>query len=118
MEIYFDDWTTYILLKYHIQWIRMLLERCRKILLSLTIEKCIFSTPICILLGYIIFKHKIKFDMDKIKFILDLKPPVNKKQTKIFIGHTEYYQKFIQHYSHITFPINELLKKEDEFYWS
>jgi hypothetical protein len=56
--------------------------------------------------------------MAKIKVILDLKPPVNQKQIKIFLGHTGYYRKFIRHYSDITFPIDELLKKEVEFYWS
>jgi hypothetical protein len=60
----------------------------------------------------------IKVDMAKIKVILDLKPPINHKQIKIFLGHTRYYRKFIQHYSNITFPIDELLKKEVEFHWS
>jgi hypothetical protein len=54
----------------------------------------------------------------KIKVILDLKPPINQKKIKIFLGHTGYYKKIIQHYSDITFPIDELLKKEVEFQWS
>jgi hypothetical protein len=28
MVVYFNDWTIYNLLKYHIQWLRMMLERC------------------------------------------------------------------------------------------
>jgi hypothetical protein len=77
MVVYFDDWTIYNLLKDHIQWLRMMLERCRKIQLYLNIKKCIFSTPIGILLGHIVCKDGIKVDMAKIKIILDLKPPVN-----------------------------------------
>jgi hypothetical protein len=56
--------------------------------------------------------------MAKIKVILDLKPPINQKKIKIFLGHTGYYRKFIQHYSNINFPIDKLLKKEVEFQWS
>jgi hypothetical protein len=57
-------------------------------------------------------------DMAKIKVILDLKPPINQKQIKIFLGHTGYYKNLFRHYSDITFPIDELLKKEVEFQWS
>jgi len=77
MAMYFDDWTIYSLLKDHIQWLRMMMERCRKIHLSLKIKKCIFATPISILLGHIVCKDGIKVGMAKIKVILDLKPSVN-----------------------------------------
>jgi len=74
--------------------------------------------PIGILLGHIICKYGIKVDMAMIKVILNLKPPVNQKKIKIFLGNTRYYWKFICHYSDIVFPIDELLNKEAEFYWS
>jgi hypothetical protein len=109
MVVYFDDWTIYSLLRNHIQWLRLMLEHCRQIQLSLNIRKCIFSTPIGILLGHVVCKYGVKVDMAKIKIILDLKPPVNKKQIKILLGHTGYYRKFIRHYSDITFPMDELL---------
>jgi hypothetical protein len=111
MVVYFDDWTIYNLFKNHIQWLKLMLEQCRQIQLSLNIKKCIFSTPIGILLGHMVCKDGVKVDMEKIKIILDLKPPVNQKQIKIFLGHTGYYRKFIHHYSDITFPMDELLRK-------
>jgi hypothetical protein len=67
--------------------------------------------PIGILLGHVVCKYGVKVDMEKIKIILDLKPPVNQKQIKNFLGHTGYYRKFIHHYSDITFPMDELLQK-------
>jgi hypothetical protein len=94
-----------------------MLERCRQIHLSLIIKKCIFVTPIGILLRNIVCKYGIKFDMTKIKVILDLKLQINHKQTKILHGHIGYYQKFIRHYSDIIFPTDKLLKKEVEFQW-
>ena len=75
------------------------------------------STPIGILLGQNVCIYGIKVGMPKVKVTFDLKLPINHKQIKIFLGHTGYYQKFIWHYSNITFPIDELLKKEVEFQW-
>jgi hypothetical protein len=63
--------------------------------LILEYKKCIFSTPIGILLGHILYKYGIKVDMAMIKVILKLKPPINHKQIKIFLIHTRYYRKFI-----------------------
>jgi hypothetical protein len=105
MAIYFNDWTIYSLLKNHIQWLRLMLERCRQIQLSLNIKKCIFTTTIGIPLGHMVCKYGVNFDVAKINIILDLKPPVNKKQIKILLGHTGYYRKFVCHYSEHPLPI-------------
>jgi hypothetical protein len=75
MVVYFDDWTIYILLINHIQWLRLMLEHCRQIQLSLNIRKRILATPIGILLGQIVCKYGVKVDIAEIKIILDLKPP-------------------------------------------
>ena len=84
MAVYFDDWIIYSMLKDHCKWIRLMLEICRQIQLALNIRKCISMTPIGILLGHIVCKEGIKVDFAKIKIILDLKPPVNPKQVRVF----------------------------------
>ena len=94
-----------------------MLQRCRQIQLSLNIKKCIFMTPIGILLGHIVCKQGIKVDLAKIKIILDLKPLVNPKQVRVLLGHIGYYRKFIRHYSDMTYPLEELLKEDQEFKW-
>ena len=98
------------MLKDHIMCLRLMLERCRQIQLSLNIKKCIFSTPIGILLVHVVCKEGIKVDISKIKDIIDLKPPVNPKHIRIFLGHIGFYRKFIRHYSDITYPREELLR--------
>ena len=112
MGVYIDDWTIYSMMKDHIKWLRLILETCRQIQLSLNIKKCIFSTPIGILLGHVVCKEGIKVDIAKIKVIIDLKPPVNPKQIRIFLGHIGYYKKIIRHYSDITYPMEELLRAD------
>ena len=102
----------YSMLKYHCKWLRIMLERCRQIQLSLNINKCTFLTPIGILLGNIVCKEGIKVDFAKIKIILDLKPPVNPKQVRVLLGHTWYYRKFIRHYSDMAYPLEEMLRED------
>ena len=81
MPVYFDDWTIYSMLKYHCKWLRLMLEICWQIHLSLNIRKCIFVTPIGILLGHIVCKEGIKVDFAKNKIILDLKPQTSQGVT-------------------------------------
>ena len=56
MVVYFDDSKIYSMLKDHYKWLRLMLERWRQIQLSLNIRKCIFLTPMGILLGHILCK--------------------------------------------------------------
>ena len=106
------------MLKDHIKWLRLMLERCKQIQISLNIKKCIFATPIGIILGHVVCKEGIKVDISKIKVIIDLKPSVNPKQIRIFLGHTRYYRKFIRHYSNITYPMKELLRIDVPYHWT
>ena len=106
------------MLKDHIKWLRLMLERCRQIQLSLNIKKCIFATPIGILLGHVVSKEGIKVDIAKIKAIINLKPLVNPKQIRIFLGNIGYYRKFIRHYSDITYPMEELLRINVPYHWT
>jgi hypothetical protein len=112
MVVYFVDWNIYSLLKIQIHWLKMILERCRKIKLSLNIRKCIFTTPIGMELGHIVCKDGIKFYMPKMKFMLYLNPTMNLKHVQIFLG------QFIRHHSNIIFPMDELLKNVVEFIYS
>ena len=106
------------MLKDHIKWLRLMFERHKQIQLSLNIKKCIFATPIGILLGHVVCKEGIKVDIAKIKVIIDPKPPVNHKQIRIFFGHTGYYRKFIRHYSNITYPMKKLLSIDVPYYYT
>ena len=72
-------------------------------------------TLIGILLGHIVCKEGIKVDFAKIKIILDLKPPVNPKQFRVLLGHIGYYRKFMRYYSDMTYPLEELLREDQEF---
>jgi hypothetical protein len=74
LEVYMDDWTVYSLLKYHVEVLRIMLERCRQCQISLNIKKCIFGTPFGILLGHILCKQGLLVDPSKIAVIVNLPP--------------------------------------------
>ena len=43
---------------------------------------------------------------------------MNPKQVKVLLGHTGYYMKFIRYYSYMTYPLEELLREDQEFDWT
>jgi hypothetical protein len=56
LEVYLDDWTVFILLKYHVEVLRLMLDKHRQCQISLNINKCILSMPFGIFLGHVVFK--------------------------------------------------------------
>jgi hypothetical protein len=115
LELYLDDWTVYIMLKYHVEVLRLMLEICRQCQISLNIKKCIFGTPFGILLGNIVCKKGLVVDPAKIAVIINLQPPKLVRQLRKTLGHTGYYRKFIKGYAQITVPMEKMLKKDIRF---
>jgi hypothetical protein len=54
VEVYMDDWTMYNLLKYHVDLLQLMFDRCREMQISLNLRKCIFCVPHGNLLGHIV----------------------------------------------------------------
>jgi hypothetical protein len=75
LEVYLDDWIVYILLKDHVEVLRLMLERCTQCQISLNIKKFIFGTPFGISLGHIVCKQGLLVDPAKITVIVNLPPP-------------------------------------------
>ena len=76
LEVYFDDWTIFGLIKDHIESLRMMLERCRQYQIYLNIKKCIFCALFGILLGHVVCCDGILVNPTKIVIIVDLPPPM------------------------------------------
>ena len=75
-------------------------------------EKCIFCTTEVDFLKMIVGKDGIKMDLDKVKAILDWPAPLNVKGVRSFLRLANFYQRFIQDYTQVVRPLNDLLKKE------
>jgi hypothetical protein len=60
----------------------------------------------------------IAVDPNKVKEVLDWKPPTSVSEVQSFLGLAGYYRQFIPNFSMIAKPIIELLKKENKYVWS
>jgi hypothetical protein len=118
LEVCLDDWTIYSLLKYHVEVLRLLLERYRQCQISLNIKKCSFGTPFGILLVHIVCKQGLLVGPTKVAEIVNLPPPKSVRQLRETLRHTGYYRKFIKGYAHIIASMDKLLRKDSKFYWN
>jgi len=117
LEVYFDDWMMFGLIKDHIGSLRLILDRCRQYQISLNLKKFIFGVPFGILLGHIVCKQGLMVHPVKIAIIMNLAAPGSAKQSRTTLGHMGYYRKFIKGYAQITTPLEKMLKKDIKYQW-
>jgi hypothetical protein len=91
------------------------LRRCQEADLVLNWEKCHFMVRQGIVLGHKISENGIEVDKVKIDVIEQLPPPTNVKGICSFLGHVGFYQRFIQNFSEIAWPLAHLLAKDAPF---
>ena len=62
-----------------------------------------------VFLGHIVSRRGIATDPDKVKVIQTLEPPRTAKEVQIFMGHMNYYKRFINGYAELSRPIYGLI---------
>jgi hypothetical protein len=82
------------------------------------LSKCKFWLTEVSFLGHIISQGGIAVDPSKIKDVLSWNVPQNVSDIQSFLGLAGYYRRFIEGFSRITKPMNELLGKDKDFEWS
>ena len=97
---------------------RKVLKRLQDNDLYLKPKKCEFCKMKVEWLGMVIEEGKITMDLGKLKGIEDWPTPTTVKQVRGFLGFGNFYQHFIQHFSDLARPLNELLKKDRRFEWT
>ena len=65
------------------------------------------------ILEVIVEKEQVKIEQEKIKAIKEWKIPTKVKNIESFLRFTNFYQRFIQNFSHTANPLNELKGKND-----
>jgi hypothetical protein len=68
--------------------------------------------------GHVVSPEGIVVDPNKVKEVLDWKPPTTMSEVRSFLELADYYQRFIPNFSKIAKPVTELLKKENKYVWS
>jgi hypothetical protein len=104
--------------KEHEEHLRIVLQILREHKLYAKLSKCEFYKDQIQYLGHVISKEGIAVDPDKIKAIMNWPEPKDVSDIRSFMGITGYYQKFIEGFSKIAYPITSLQKKGTKFIWS
>ena len=90
-------------------------RRCEVANLVLNWEKCHFIDTEGVILGHIISKRGIYLDKAKIQVIEQLPPPTNVKGVRGFLGHAGFYRCFMNDFSKIVKPLDQLPLKDSPF---
>ena len=116
MEIFMDDFSVYgSSFDYYLKILETLLQRCQDKNLALNWEKCHFMVTEGIVLGHKISAARLEVDQAKVYIIKTLLPPTTIKRIRIFLGHAEFYRRFIRDFSKISRPLCKLLEKYENF---
>ena len=97
---------------------KRILEQMRKNDLYLKPTKCFFCKEKIEYLGMIIEEGKISMDPSKLKGIRDWPALTTAKQVQLFLGFGNFYRRFINKFSELAKPLNELLRKDTKFEWT
>ncbi|XP_052746992.1 uncharacterized protein K02A2.6-like [Bicyclus anynana] len=101
----------------HDQRLTALLNRAEEINLKFNKDKCKICVSEVVYLGHVFNKSGMKPDAEKVKAIINMPVPNDKKSLERFLGATNYLSKFIPNYSTYTVHLTRLLRKESTWYW-
>ena len=76
-------------------------------------SKCDFNIEEISILRVIIGKGQIKIEQEKIKVVKEWKIPTKVKNVESFLGFANFYQQFIQNFSHMAKLLNKLKSKKN-----
>ena len=117
--IYLDDLTMFSKKrKYHMKYLRRVLQRCREHGISLNPKKSIFCVTEGKLLGHIVSQEGIKIDPDRVEAIQRLSLPINKTGVKSFFGQVNFLRRFVLDFAETTKHIVDMMKGNSNFKWN
>ena len=116
MEVFMDDFLVLgpsfsVCLEHFTQ----ILDVCIKKRLVLSWEKSHFKVREGIVLGHSVSSNGLEVDNAKVEVIQDLALPKSIRELRSFLGHVNFYRRFIQDFARVSKPLNSLLCKEKDF---
>ncbi len=95
-------------LEEHEHRLKQVLSRLNEFELKLSPEKCKFFKTSVRYFGHIVSEKGVETNPSKIEAIKTWPRPQNLRQLKSFLGFSEYYRRFVKHFSKIAKPLNHL----------
>ena len=104
--------------KEHLEHLDTVLSTLREQSLFCNVIKCEFALEIVRFLGHIVSGIDLRPDPEKIRVVRDWKEPTSVTGIRQFLGFTNYFRRFIEGYSFIARPLEELTGKNKRFSWN
>ena len=101
----------------HLERIREVFECLREAGFKMRAEKCDFMRTETKCLGRVVSAEGIKPDPAAVSKIQEWMPPRNREELQSFLGFANYYRDFIPFHAAKVQPMQELLRKNQHFYW-
>ena len=101
----------------HLERIKEVFECLREAGFKMRAEKCDFMRTETKYLGRVVSAEGIKPDPAAVSKIQEWMPPRNKEELQSFLGFANYYRDFIPFHAAKVQPMQELLRKNQHFYW-
>jgi hypothetical protein len=120
MVIYIDDLMMYTKtddIQEHERLVKKILKRLEEHDLFAKPEKCTFGVKEVEFLGMIVSREGIKIDDSKVKANREWPTPKTVRGVRSFLGLANFYRRFIEGYTQVTRPLNDLTKKNTPFTW-
>ena len=118
VEIYIDDIMIWGKTKEeHDERVQEVMKRAKENGVKFNKEKCLFGVEEIKFLGHTFSAQGMKPDESRIKAIIEIPIPVDKKELERFLGVTNYLSRFIPKYSELSAPLRDLLGKDILFEW-
>lgn len=111
--VFFDDVLIYSP-SWYVQMLHLesVLQTLQQYMLFARLSTCSFGLLEVEYLCYNVSGSGVAMDKNKVQASLEWPTPVNVKQLRGFLGHTDYYRRFIKSYASIAAPFTNLLKKK------
>jgi len=97
--------------------LRQVLVTLRDSGVTLNKSKCEFSKSEITFYGHVFGEKGLSPDPEKIKTIINTKPPTNSSEVKSLLGMAQYVARFIPNYATITEPLRKLTRNETPWKW-
>jgi hypothetical protein len=116
--VYIDDIVVYSKsFEDHLEHLDQVLGAIEQSGITLSPKKCHMFYSSILLLGHKVSRLGLSTHEEKVRAILDLKPPTKISELQTFLGMIVYFSAFIPYYASIARPLFHLLRKDTPWRW-